>query len=216
MSFKLAGESGNEPQVDSRHLALRSSLRPHDALGAFHLEAITGALAATIAADAPLFSFRNPDAAKKIIINEINVGVVVLSNITTSVLMEIEAIIARSWTVADSAGNVVTPNKAEVTLDGSIADIRIGSTTSLTAGTRTLDAQGIGMLFGISGTTAPVVPLQKTNLYRPVLGASHQIVLGNNEGIIIRDHIAGPASGTWALLVEVDWSELESFDANDL
>lgn len=220
MAIPIIGQSGETLQVDVKHRALRASLRPLDvgAFGGYRISALSGVIAATLAANSPLFSFRWGDATRKAVIHSISAGIIVDGTITTAVAMILEAMFARSFTVADTGGTALTltgNNGKEETAFGTTlaSDIRMATTGTLTAGTRTLDTQGFGIVVGGSGTTAgalTAIPVQP--LYNPVPGVEHPIVLTQNEGFIIKNSVAGPATGTFRLAVAVAWSEVASYN----
>jgi hypothetical protein len=92
-----------------------------------------------------------------------------------------------------------------------VGAIRIAATAALSAGTKTLDAQGIATVGGstqgssIAGDklVAPGIDLFRYD------GCNQPPVLGANEGLVIRATV--PAAGTWSFGVTIEWSELTAF-----
>jgi len=183
--------------------------------GAYALSARTGALAATIAAAAPLFSFRWTSTTALCIVERIAVTVVIVTNITTSLTAAIEAVVARAFTGSDSSGTAITlsGNNAKKRTDYAtsvVGDARIANTSALTAGTRTLDSTAIGSVDYVTGTVGPNNVLVKTALYS-YENSFDPIVLEADEGFVIRNVLTGPADGTWRLAVDVAWVETAAY-----
>ena len=178
-------------------------------LGLYTIGVISGSIAATLAANSPLFSFRWGNTANLGIPDFISVGVSVNGVITTSVSMPLELIVARSFTASDPGGTTITltgnNNKYRTSFATSlVTDARIATTGTLTAGTRTLDAQAEAMIPCVTGT-AIGVPLEMTTIYSR--SQLFPIVLNQDEGFVIRNQSAGPATGTFQLHVQMRWFE---------
>jgi hypothetical protein len=178
-------------------------------LGLYSIGVTSGSIAATLAASSPLFSFRWGDTTKLGIIDFISLGVSVNGVITTSVSMPLELMIARSFTASDSGGTAITlsgnQNKYRTTFQSSlVTDARISTTATLTAGTRTLDTQAAAVLPCVTGT-AIGNPLAMTTIYSRT--SLFPIVLAQDEGLIIRNQSAGPATGTFQVHVQMRWFE---------
>jgi hypothetical protein len=127
--------------------------------------------------------------------------------------------VARSWTVAGGGGTLATLTGNNQKLRTSMGTSLMGyirnatGSSTLTNGTRTLDAQPVGQVCFSVGTAA------NTNyqLQRFFYGASTledggnpaPIVLAQNEGIVIRATV--PATGTWGYGVTLVWSEVTAY-----
>jgi hypothetical protein len=220
MGIQNIGAGGVVGQIDTVHAAGRMSLRPLDVggRGGYRLTALSGSIGATLAAAAPLFSFRWGDSSRYAVLHDVQVGAVVNGSITTAVALVLEAALARSSSASDTGGTALTlsgnngKNKTgfATTL---LSDARIATTAALSAGTRTLDTQGFGLALGGTGTTAgAVTPIPMQSIYRPIAGVEHPIVLAQNEGFIVRSVNTGPATGTFQIAVLVTWSEVTSYD----
>jgi len=182
-------------------------------LGLYSLGATSGSIAATLAANSPVFSFRWGDTTRLCIPDFISVAVTVNAAITTSVSMPIELVIARAFTASDTAGTAITlsTNNAKYRTSfqtSLVTSARISSTATLTAGTRTLDAQAFAVVPCVTGTTVGVaLPFSSLN----VLYTRSQlfpIVLTQDEGFIIRNQSAGPADGSFQVHVQMRWFEI--------
>lgn len=220
MGLQLIGQGGELLQVDAKHRASRVSLRPHDVgtLGGYRLVAISGAIAASLAAGAALFSFRWGDATRKCVLDDIQIGVFVDATITTAVPFLFDAVFLRTFTASDTGGTSIalTGNQAKVQTDmgtSLVTDMRIATTAALAAGTATPDGVGFAAAVGASGTTVGVqTGISLTSLYRPIAGVEHPISFAQNEGFRIRNQFGGPATGTFHIVVMVSWSEMASFN----
>jgi len=182
------------------------------ALGSYRLSASTGAITATLAASSPLFSFRWSDSTNLCILEEIAVSAVIASDITTAVATGLEAIIARSFTGSDSGGAAITLSGNSMKKRTSygttlLGDARIAGTGTLTAGTRTLDANGVGSAMFGTGTSRGTTALARTVLYKYQAGSVDPIIFAQDEGFIVRNTQNGPANGTFRVGVDVSWIE---------
>jgi hypothetical protein len=94
-----------------------------------------------------------------------------------------------------------------------MGDWRIAATTAFTAGTRTLDTNPIAEIQGcptvlgttLSGNGAPVPLYQRDN------SDNHPIILATNEGLVLASTVSGPATGSYILLVQMEWGEVAAF-----
>lgn len=169
----------------------------------------TGSIAATLAADSTLLSIRWGSTTRLMVPDIIRFGVTVNGVITTSVEMPLGLFIARSFTASDSGGTAITltgnNNKFRTAFATSlVTDARIASTAGLTAGTRTLDSQPFAVLPVVTGTAIGVAQ-EMTTVY--LRGSLFPIVLAQDEGIVVRNTAAGPATGTFRVHVQMTWLE---------
>lgn len=219
MSIQIVGNTNNSTaaEVEVNTKAIRSVIRPDDygSLGIYREGVNNGAtaMAAGLAAAAPIFSFRWGST---------NIGVVkqVLFTMTsgttgfTAGLGTFNLFVARSFTASDTGGTSVLPtgnsNKLRTSMGTTLlTDIRTSATATLTAGTRTLDAQPISSLNAGIGTATwtQFVPLN-TVLFDARIG-EYPLVLAQNEGFVIQATV--PATGVWFFGVNVSWEELASY-----
>lgn len=169
----------------------------------------TGSIAATLATDSTLLSIRWGNTTRLMVPDIIQVGVSVNAVITTSVAIPIGLFIARSFTASDSGGTAITltgdNNVFRTAFDASlVTDARIAATAGLTTGTRTLDAQPFAVLPVVTGTAIGVAR-EMTTMY--IRSALFPIVLAQNEGLVLRNMAAGPATGTFLVHVQMRWLE---------
>jgi len=198
--------------------------KPQDygSLGHYQVAAATGVMAAGLAANAPIFSARWGDATRFALIQKLSITGLRTTLAFAVGVITLEAFIARAFTVSDSSGTAITltgDNQNMRTSMGAslFTDMRIASTATLTAGTRTLDTQAVGMIVthssaGTGGAT-PIIGSQFlpiTDLFEcDVTDGEHPIVLAQNEGIIVRATV--PATGTWNIGIQMKWAEVAAF-----
>jgi hypothetical protein len=222
-----------QQEVDATHKAARVSLRPLDhvngalAGGHFRLSARSGILTgAGIIADAPLFSLRWSSAQFQLVLLYLEAYLLPTVVFTAAQELGVEGILASGFTAPDSAGTAILPgvaNRTRRTMGISqVADMRIGSVTLLTAGTRTLDANGFIAGSGVANVVNPAAGTAYVNpsggeppfgfRYQPrVADGEHPIVLAQNEGLIIRNKVAFPAAGAATLIVNLGWAEVPTY-----
>jgi len=222
MSVKIIGTtSGVEVDSDTDH-NLYVQVRPPatGTLGAYVLGASTGLIAATLAAGSTLFSFRWTDATRFALITSIRISAVVTAAITTGVVFDLEAVIARSFTASDTGGTAFAPlganNKVRTSMGNSlVGDLRLATTAALGAGTRTPDATAVGRIQGFTGTTlgtsifgngsGPMYILDRQK------AGEYPVVLAQNEGILVRNPLIGPATGSFSVAVLIEWMEVAAY-----
>jgi hypothetical protein len=220
----VGSTTGNGAEVNADHALLVSPRPPaFGALGLYRMAAVTGAIAATLAANGTLFEFQWTSSANLALIQSVKVGGIVASTITTGVLFDASLLVARSFTAADTGGTTLTPSGLGVTNTGKLRtsmgvslvnDMRIATTATLTPGTRTLDSEPIGRIQGFTGTALGTQIFAAPNpapLYIRDNDDHHPLCLAQNEGFVIQNPLAGPATGTITLLVEIEWAEVASY-----
>jgi hypothetical protein len=191
-------------------------------LGVYGEAAQSGAITATMASGATVFSMRWTDSTRLCLIRRVSVVGIVLTTITTAVRSDLQLFVARSFTSSDSAGTAVVPssseNKLRTSFGGTLfatGNIRVASTAAVTAGTRTLDTNPIGRVLGFYATAAGSYVFGQGGGYaylwdRTQLGL-HPLVLAQNEGIVVTSSAAGPATGTFTLGFQVEWLETAAY-----
>ena len=218
MAIQLQGFSGIVDETEGVFRARRQVIYPVDpkTLGAYTIGASSGNIAATLAANSTLFSFRWGSAVARAVLEYVSVWLVVATAITTSVLFDLEMMLARSFTASDSGGTALSlvgnNNKRKTTMGTSlVTDMRIASTGALTVGTRTLAGNASGRIKASTGTLAGTVIFGGIALYSVINPWEYPVVLAQNEGFLIRNPLAGPATGTLALGVNVSWWETDVY-----
>lgn len=236
MAIIEGGASAALADVGANTKAIRKEDRPIDvgSLGAYQVSYTSGTMAAGLGAAAPIFSVRWGDATRTMLVRRVSFLAQNAGTAFTAGLFTFDMIVARSFTVSDSAGVavVLTGNnqKKRASMGSSlVTDMRGSSTATLTAGTRTLDALPVSTVKGAVQATVTncfMVPANNgpmtaagiaatgnyggrgIDLWWPEIGNSWPLVFVQNEGFIIRATV--PATGTWLFVVEVEWAEVLS------
>jgi hypothetical protein len=171
-------------------------------------------MAAGLGAAAPIYSFRYGGSALAVIRN---VWISAQDNTTgfAAGTATFNLFAARSFSASDSSGTAatLTGNNGKLRTSfgtTSVADIRISSTATLTAGTRTLDAQPWAALQQAVPVTVgfQLFGPYQSFFQQPNVGAQ-PIQLANNEGFVIQATV--PATGTWNVSVTTCWDEMAAF-----
>jgi hypothetical protein len=215
MAIQVMGVSGNTVEVDVTQKAMRVSMRPmeYGALGIYSINLITGVMAAGLAANSEVFQFRWTDATRLAAVTKVDCegfgGITAFAAGAT----KLEAMIARGWSADGSGGTAATltgnNNKLRTSMGTTLVGaIRASSTAALTAGTKTLDSQGVGSTNSSTGVTAGAQILPSDTLFSAAVDGQ-PIILVTNEGIIMRATI--PATGTWTGGMKIKWAEVTSF-----
>ena len=123
--------------------------------------------------------------------------------------------IARAFTASDTGGTAVaiTGNnlKARTSLASPLSvDCRIATTAALGAGTKTLDANSIGVVAGWAGAVGAGISPTPNNLLQHDPG-DHPVVLAQNEGLNILNLTAMGAAGVGFFYVNLEFAEAVSY-----
>lgn len=215
MAIQIQGNGGTVAEVDTTARAQRSVLRPIDvgALGSYSVAAVSGVMAAGIAGASPILNLRWAPATvtsslaliRRIKFTAWNLGTGFVAGVFT-----FNAFIARSFSADDTGGGLVTLTTNNAKLRTSHATtqmtIRASATATLTAGTRTKDANPFRVLSGVVANAAFAAMLpEQTEVFRQQPG-EYPITLATGEGIVIEATV--PATGTWSWACSVDWDEV--------
>lgn len=225
MALQVQGNSGTVAEVDgTSYRALRVRATPLDAgaLGHYRLSMASGTIGAALAANGELFQFRWTDTTRLCVVQKILISAGANAAATAAGLVTIEAAIARSWSADGSGGTAATitgSNQKTRTSMGTtlLGAARIASTAALTAGTKTLDSQGIGnVTIGIGTGAITVAPnfklIDKVDLLEQDGIDQHPIVLAQNEGFVVKNGAtAWPATMTWGIGITVIWAEVSAY-----
>lgn len=211
----LGKDGASQLAVDPSHFAARVSLRPIEigSLGAYSKSLNSGIMAAGLAANANIYSFRN-GGANIALLRKVVITMGGLATAFTAGQATFNLIPARSFTASDSGGTggTLTGNNGKLRTSfgtTTISDIRIASTAALTAGTRTLDTDPIASItlpIGVAVSTIYIPP--NTELWTPEAG-QHPHIISPNEGFVIQTTV--PATGTWCFSVRPVWDEVTSY-----
>jgi len=200
-------------------MANSTMLRPHahGGLGQYSFGASSGSMAAGLAANSPIFSFRWGNASNIALVESITFDAAVNGTAFAAGVATVGLIFARAFTASDTDGTAIvltTNNAKRDTRMGTslVTDARIASTVTLAAGTRTLDAQDLSRITGSPGTATAGTIFAGSTLLWHNYAQSHPLVLAQNEGLIIRATV--PATGVWVFSVTMHWVELEKYNVS--
>lgn len=183
----------------------------------------TGTIGAATAAASEVLQFRFLSGTKTYAvvykIEFTGMGIVAVS--TAAGPIGFEYVPARSWTAAGSGGTRIATTldnlQTETALPASqVNDLGIATTGALTAGTKTLDANAQGNVIGGIGTGAVTIYGSTSIIPKGVLldadGEGQQpLILGNQEGFVIRTTHTGPTALTYTAGFKVIWAEVTAF-----
>lgn len=183
-------------------------------LGSYSKALTSGTIAAGIAANSPVFSMQYTGNGVAVI-KRVIVSVVSGSTAFTAGTGQLSLFAARAFTAPDTGGTSATLTGNNGKLRTSFAttqlgEMRVASTGTLTAGTRTLDTDSLNsVMFGLT-TVASSTQLGATELFSAKNAGDYPLVVANNEGVVITVP-AIQATGTWQLNVWVMWDEYSAY-----
>jgi hypothetical protein len=212
MGVQIAGSATNA-EVEVATKALRVTPKPIDwgSLGIYSIAGVSGTMAAALAAASPIFSFRWT-TTNVAVIKRVSISAGGITAFTAgSFLLNLFA--ARSFSASDTGGTAATltgNNQKLRTSMGTltVGDIRWSATATLTAGTRTKDANPLASAVGSTTATAGTFLIPPTDLILAKAG-DYPLVLAQNEGFVIEATV--PATGTWQFAATVQWEELAAY-----
>jgi hypothetical protein len=226
VAIQIQGNGGVVAEVDGTTFrALRVTNRPvnYGALGYYSIGAVSGTMAAALAANAEVFQWRWPDATNLGLVYKVTVSAGANVAASAAAITSLRLTAARGWTAAGSGGTRLTMTTNNGKLRTSMGttltnDIGIASTAGLTAGTKTLDATDLRVVsIGIgTGAITTSVSLNILSGGDGVLFDAdgegfHPLVCAQNEGFVVRSGVIFPAGMTWQLGVNCVWAEAAAF-----
>ena len=225
MAITIQGNGGTVAEVDgTSYRALRTRNAPLDvaALGHYQISVLSGAIAAGMGAAGELLQVRWTDATRLCIPLKVEVTGMRATTAFAAGAIDLEAIIARSWSADGTGGTAATltgnNQKMRTSMGTSLmGTIRFPTTAALGAGTKTFDAHGVGRITthssGGAGSATPIIGsiyLPKTVLFeQDMADGEHPIVLATNEGMSVRGTV--PATGVWNIGFDFKWAEVAAF-----
>lgn len=205
--------TGTSAGVDHLHKGLRVSLKPNESLGWNSVGAQSGLLTAVVANGA-VFSFRNL-SANPIIIRRVGVGYLCSTAFTAAQKVDFSLMVVRAFTASDSGGTAIaltgnnTKHRTSLGTPTSV-DMRIATTAALTAGTKTLDTNTVGIVGAWVPAAGTIINTAQDNLLSHSAG-DHPIVLAQNEGINIQNLTLMGATGVGTLYVNIEFAEVLNY-----
>lgn len=201
--------------------------RPIDpgSYGAYSIGQSTGVIAAGLSADSELFQFRWANTTNYAIITKVTVSAAVSTTyFAAGVPLRLAIYRVSAWTAAGTGGTGLTPaalgkKRSSFASTGLAAgDCRIATTAGLGAGTKTIEASALHQI----SSGAPITSSLSGQVFNPntemlptyVGDGDYPLVLGpqatNYEGFVITAPET-PGTGTWKLVVNVQWTEQSSY-----
>ncbi len=180
--------------------------------GCFQLASKSSTMAAGLAANSPIYSFRWTSTTLLGIVRRVRLLAGSLAIGFAQGTATFDMFVCRSWTVADTGGvtdTLITDNgNLRTAMPATVlSEIRHSSTATLTAGTRTKDVQPVDTLFENVGTVANTGFIVSPNgkLFEK-FPEEHPLVFVQNEGFTIQATV--PATGTWQWTIITEWDEV--------
>ena len=209
-----------ETQVDPTWSAARMSIKPMDYVmvggvlgGHYAINAISGTIAANIAANAQILQIRWADPSKLFILKKLACQGATSTVFTSLFGADVELIIGHGSTANGSGGTALAPTSISNRLRATMAptafvtsgEIRIATTAALTAATgQTLEPAGVG--YGKAAPFATNLTLPKFNLYEQRDFGSHPLILVAGDTLVVRTPNPG-TGGVWSVGFEMEWVE---------
>lgn len=182
----------------------------------YGVSAVSGVMAAGLAANAEILQFRVVDATelRKFRVLSVLFSAAVDATGFTAGAATFDLVPARAWTAAGTGGGTatLTGNNAKfrtaqnTNILGVSGEIRIATTAALTAGTKTLDAQGVSSLCGGAGAAGTQIVVPTDFLQEAFQTDGEPLIVSHQEGFVLRANV--PAAGTWKWTASILWGEL--------
>lgn len=191
--------------------AARVSVVP--ASQSYSVSAVTGTIAAALAANSTVFAARlDPGASLKTYITRVTLIWTTLVTFTVPITVGRRLALFRGSGAAPTAGTSITTafkkDNSDTTSEMQVSgggDLRISTTTGLTISGITYESPEFATMSLIEVGTAGNT---KTQTFEFDSAAGGPIVLQPGELIAVRNPQAMDAAGTWQLAVNMDWYEL--------
>lgn len=186
--------------------------------GGYRISMYTGSVVAGLAAAAPILSCRWTSTSTRMIVQSIMLDFYTVTAYGTAQAIANSLWFARSWTISDSGGTAITTTQTkdqalDTTMPQSLlfagnGDMRIATTATLTAGTRTLDDQALYSWIGSS--TAIGTSSNNPDLILGQQDATNPITIRANEGFVITNDILLGATGVLVWNICLEWTEVSN------
>lgn len=211
MAIQVQGNGGTTQEVDATFRAARVTMRPCEVINWNSISGSSGALTA-VAAAGNVFSFRNT-GANPILVRQVRIGFGTTTAFTAAQSLFYTMFKCTGFTVSDSGGTALytagqNKHRESFTNITSAPDVRVSTTGALTAGTRTVQTQGIANACGAS--TAVGTSMQNIALLSTTPG-EYPLYLAQNEGFVIQNDVLMGAAGVIRLQVQVEFAEVTSY-----
>jgi hypothetical protein len=221
-----------EMQIDPTWQAARVSIRPLEfntggRLGGHYAMSASIALAAgqPNSASSPLFAMRWMDSNLNFVLLRFTISAAIKTAFGASQLIDFDLIRATSFATNPTGGTPIVPSSISQkmrttqmsnTLLSSGGAIMISSGSPLSLNQCTLDTQPFGyaiaaVQYGTGPANTGVNPPPAMVLYEQKDAGQHPMVLGPNEGLVLRNGDAYGATGVVKLGLTMVWAETPSY-----
>jgi len=182
--------------------------------GEYEVNLQSSTMAAGLASGSDIFQFRTNVAGKLFLVHRVSIWAVNQSTVFTGGgTFVFNMLQVRSWSANGSGGvaATLTGGNAKLRQSGQVpllsasgSGLRIADTAALTAGTRTVDAQGMRSIGGsVSATAFAPIVFPTVDLFND--DGRYPLCLEQNTGFVVQATV--PAAGTWSFGVSVRWEE---------
>lgn len=204
-------------KADPSFDALRMTPRPKEAVQWSNIMLQTGALTGVAASNSTgtVFSLRQIDSGSVLMIQRIGVQWVTTTGYTAAQYQDFGFAVARSFSASDSGGTAWSGASDNNSLRTSFAgftniDMRIATTSALTAGTRTVGSNFMGLVgcYNAAGTAGGNIPM---NWIFDQVPGEYPLILAQNEGIVMWPGVAMGAAGVGTLTVVIEMAQATAF-----
>lgn len=183
--------------------------------GSYTMTGVTGTMAAGLAANSPIWAFRYTGTGVAVV-KSIRFSAADTATAFAAGLAQFNFFVARAFTASDTGGTAATLTGNNGKLRTSFATTGVGqfmtaTTGTMTAGTRTLDAQPIAAIsLGVQAAAGVQLSDGSPSLIVfPQNAGDYPLVLAANEGIELQATV--PATGTWSGSITIVWDEYASY-----
>lgn len=182
----------------------------------FSVNAESGIMAAGLGAAAEILQFRVVDATEQRKFRVLSVMLSAANNGTAFAAgsAQFNLTAATAWTAAGTGGGVLTltgdnaknRRSQNTNIFGVSGEIRVATTAALTAGTKTLDSQGLaGFNVGVPAVAGQQLLLPTDFLQGCLTTEGDPLEFTHQQGFVIRATV--PATGTWKFSASIIWAE---------
>lgn len=206
-------EAGTAPISTDLEGNQRITSRDVPKRGRYSLSTLTGVYSG-LAAGSELFQMRWTNPQFMMLIWRVSVSVAASVAASSAGQVDRQLVISRGWTASGSGGTPLTqfPQLRNSFPASLVGDCRVATTAALGTGTKTLDANGVGIAAGTMGASAAGAlgtVVAKVPLFDATSGTNtYPLIIGVNEGISVRMVTAEPSGASLITYVDVDWSEV--------
>jgi len=193
------------------------------ALGSYRIAVTSGTMAAALAAAAQIFYVRWTDDTRFFVLRKFIMRMQTLTPFAAAAT-DFGFDLFKATAVSAGGGGTdlgaTAKTKMRTTMANSLlataGDVRIATTAALTAIT-TLDALAIAQSIGEGQRTNPAAATEEARVNDPTLiyevdlaSGEYPLTLANEEGLVLRNRVVWPATGTIVFQIGMVWDEVSA------